>query len=91
MGAFDSTNVTIQMTNVNDVPVFDNLPEVFTIEENSAAYTTLSPSTSYASDEDGNEISYSLTYNENDAFVIDATYGTLSASRSFNFEEKSAY
>lgn len=91
MGAFDSTNVTIQMTNVNDVPVFDNLPEVFTIEENSAAYTALSPSTSYASDEDGNEISYSLTYNENDAFVIDATYGTLSASRSFNFEEKSAY
>ena len=81
-----TAQITINVTDVNEAPIIN--AQIFSIEENAAAGTTVG--TAAATDEDsGDEMTFSITSgNTDDAFQIDAASGeiTVKTSALLDFE-----
>ena len=79
-------NIRIYVVNVNDPPVL--LPQIFTIRENQAPGQIASPAMAGATDEDGDDITFSLQRNDGGVFEIvdNKLRTTLLGSQSIDFE-----
>ncbi len=92
-GGTSSIAVTVNLTDVNDAPVFDEGDGATrSIPENSPAGTGVgAPLT--ATDQDGDTLTYTLTGDDAAFFDIDADTGQLSAREgvAYDYETKSTY
>src|SRR5690554_38403 len=82
---FDTTTVLIELIDINEAPIVKNVE--FTINENNEANDTLG--TIKASDVDaGTVLTYSISGEGSEYFVIDATTGQLSVNNTvFDYED----
>ena len=88
----DTITVTINVTDVNEKPVFDATPPVeYEIVENTDADTNIDAALS-ASDEDQNEtLTYGLTGTDAASFDIDTTSGQVKTKAYLDHETKETY
>ena len=87
----DTIDVTINVTNVNDVPVFtEGSSTTRTIAENTASGVSISSAVS-ATDEDSNTLRYRLIGTDAAAFSIVSTSGQLQTKAALDYETKSSY
>ncbi|EZH74240.1 hypothetical protein ATO12_15350 [Aquimarina atlantica] len=87
-----SAQVTINVTNVNEAPIFGANSTTFTAVENIAETVVIG--TLSATDEDGDVVSYRLANNVNsDNFEIDTNSGEISlkSGGSLDFETRTSY
>ena len=87
-----SAEITINVTDVNEAPVFGNNSTTFTAAENIAE--TVIIGTLSATDPDGDAVSYRLTNNvHSDNFEIDVNSGEISlkSGGSLDFETRTSY
>ena len=103
-GASDSTDVTINILDINDnaviiiigpgngnsAPSFGAASAVRSVAENSASGTPIGSAVA-ATDADGNTLSYSLSGADAGSFTINASSGQLSTSSSLDYETKATY
>ncbi|XP_048729056.1 cadherin EGF LAG seven-pass G-type receptor 2-like isoform X2 [Ostrea edulis] len=85
----------VQLTNLNNVPSFTNLPATISVNENTASGTVLYTLTSYDADA-GATLSYSMTVTPPaDAgkftFATNTLQLSLTAGQSFDYETRSSY
>ena len=87
----DTIAVTINVTDVNEKPVFaDDAPITQTVAENTAADTNIgSPYT--ATDDDQDTLTYSLGGTDAASFAIDDLTGQLKTKADLNYEAASSY
>ncbi|MBA2115045.1 hypothetical protein HOV93_22170 [Planctomycetes bacterium FF15] len=97
-GLVTTQNITINLSDVNEAPVFDEDSYTLTIEENSADGVELTGGPIVATDEDaddqGTNLTYSITGGNGAAlFDIDATSGivTVKAGALLDYETTSSY
>ena len=85
-------DVTIEVTDLNEKPVFDATPPVgYEIEENTAADTPIDAALS-ATDEDQDEtLTYGLTGTDAASFDIDTTSGLIKTKADLDHESKETY
>ncbi len=87
-----SAQITINVTNVNEAPIFNNNSTTFSTPENIAE--TVIIGTLSATDEDGDAVSYRLANNvHSDNFEIDTNSGEISlkSGGSLDFETRTSY
>ena len=84
-----STNVTINVTDVNEAPVFGADSLAFSVNENLS--TTEVILDAYATDQDGDSLTYGLSGTDSDKFMIDPATGEVRFNESPNHEAKSSY
>ena len=91
-GGTATINVTIDVTNVNEAPVFaDGTSTTRTIAENAGANINIG-NTVAATDVDGDTLTYTLDRNPDAAsFDIESTTGQLKTKAALDFETKSSY
>ena len=91
-GGTATINVTIDVTNVNEAPVFaDGTSTTRTIAENAGANINIG-NTVAATDVDGDTLTYTLGGNPDAAsFDIESTTGQLKTKATLDFETKSSY
>ena len=86
-----SITVTINVTDVNDVPVFtDGTSATRTIAENTASGTNIGTAIP-ATDQDGDDLTYTLGGTDSASFSIVSASGQLQTSAALNYENKSSY
>lgn len=81
--------LTITINNVNDKPVFVNTPYNITINENTAAATSVLQVT--ATDQDSDSITYSFVGMTSSDFTIHSSSGQISTSVKMDYEKTVAY
>ena len=87
----DTITVTINISNLNEAPVFAaGSSTTHTVAENTAAGENIGSPVS-ATDDDGDTLSYSLSGTDASSFSIDSTIGQLKTGAALNFEDKSSY
>ena len=87
----DTITVTINISNLNEAPVFAaGSSTTHTVAENTAAGENIGSPVS-ATDNDGDTLSYSLSGTDAASFSIDSTIGQLKTGAALNFEDKSSY
>ena len=87
----DTITVTINISNLNEAPVFAaGSSTTHTVAENTAAGENIGSPVS-ATDNDGDTLSYSLSGTDASSFSIDSTIGQLKTGAALNFEDKSSY
>ena len=87
----DTIAVTINITDVNEAPVFaDGSTTTRTIAENTAANENIGTSVS-ADDPENNTLTYSLSGTDAASFDIDTTSGQLKTNAALDYETKNAY
>ncbi|MCG9127098.1 cadherin domain-containing protein, partial [Candidatus Poribacteria bacterium] len=83
-------NVTINVTDVNEAPVFSSESIVLSIAENTAPGVAVgSPVT--ATDDDGDILTYSLSRTDAQSFYIVNTTGQIQTDASLDYETKNSY
>ena len=83
--------VTINVTDVNEKPVFaDDAPTIQTVAENTAADTNIG-SAYTATDDDGDTLTYSLGGANAGSFAIDDSTGQLKTNADLDYEDDSSY
>ena len=83
--------VTINVTDVNEKPVFaDDAPITQTVAENTAADTNIG-SAYTATDDDGDTLTYSLGGANAASFAIDDSTGQLKTNADLDYEDDSSY
>lgn len=91
-GSLSSTQtVTLNVTNVNEAPVFSATTRTTTVAENVAAGTALFTAGGAVDPDAGATVTYSLTGTDAAAFAVNATTGAVTFVASPNFEAKSSY
>ena len=87
----DTITVTINISNVNEAPVFAvGSSTTHTVAENTAAGENIGSPVS-ATDDDGDTLSCSLSGTDAGKFSIDSTNGQLQTSAALDYETKSSY
>ncbi len=86
----DTINITINVSDVNDAPVFANDSTTRSIDENTAADTNIGDPVS-ATDEDGDTLTYSLSGTDAADFNLDDSSGQLSTKKVLDYETKTSY
>ncbi len=90
-GGTASITVTINITNVNEAPVFaDGSSTTRSIAENTSADTNIG-SPIAATDPDNNTLTYSLGGTDAASFSLNTTTGQLQTSAALDYEAKSSY
>ncbi len=90
-GASANIDVTINVTDANDAPVFsDGTSTTLSIAENTAAGSNIGTPFA-ATDDEGHTITYSLGGTDSGAFGITSSSGQLQTSASLNYERKNSY
>ena len=91
-GGTDTSVVTINITNVNEAPEFDDgSTTTRTIAENTAADVNIGNGVS-ATDQDANDtVTYTLGGTDAASFSIDSTSGQLKTKAALDYETKSSY
>ena len=95
-GGIDSITVTINITDVdetpsNSSPIFDEGSSTSrSVQENTSSGVDIGSAVS-ATDDDGDDLSYSLGGTDAALFSIDASTGQLSTSSSLNYETEDSY
>ena len=86
----DNINVTITVTDGNDIPEFSSETATLSIAENTVANTNIgSPIT--ATDQDDEPITYLLGQSDASAFTINAKTGQIKTKASLDHETKATY
>ena len=87
----DTITVTINISNVNEAPVFAvGSSTTHTVAENTAAGENIGSPVS-ATDDDGDTLSYSLSGTDAGKFSIDSTNGQLRTNAPLDYETKTSY
>ncbi len=86
----DSIGVTINVTDVNEAPVFEEDTVTHTIEENTAANTNIGTVIT-ATDPDGDDLTYTLGGTDAASFNIGSTNGQLRTKDALDYETKRTY
>ncbi len=90
-GGTDSIDVTINLSNVNDAPVFtEDTSTTRSIAENTAANQNIGTPVG-ATDQDDTSLTYSLTGTDAAAFDIDDSSGQIKTKDPLDFETKPTY
>ncbi len=90
-GGSDSITVTINVTNVNETPVFtDGVSTTRTIAENVNAGINIGSAVA-ATDVDGDTLTYSLSGTNAASFDIESTTGQLKTKAALDYETKASY
>ena len=91
-GGSDSITVTINVTNVNEAPVFtDGDNTTRSIAENTALGQNIGTAISATDVDSGNTLTYTLGGTDADSFGIVSTSGQLQTSAALDYESKSSY
>ena len=86
-----SITVTINVIDANDAPVFtDGTSATRTIAENTASGTNIGTAIP-ATDQDGDDLTYTLGGTDEASFSIVSTSGQLQTSAALNYENRSSY
>ncbi|GMI07720.1 hypothetical protein TrVE_jg4996 [Triparma verrucosa] len=89
--------ITVVLTNVNDAPFWESdMPTTFTINENSSPNFEAADVSPYATDDDKDDLSFSIIQNDQtesgeDAFTIEELSGKIRTTDKFDFEVKATY
>ncbi len=86
----DTISVTINVTDVNEAPVYASNSITLTIAENTAASVNIGSVVS-ATDDDGDTLSYSLSGTDAASFDIVSTSGQLQTKAALDYETKTSY
>ena len=87
----DSIDVTINVTDANEAPVFEaNAPTALNVVENTAAGVDIGTPVT-AIDPEGNTVTYSLDDGDGAAFEIDDTSGQIKTKDALDRETKDSY
>ncbi|MCG9126313.1 cadherin domain-containing protein, partial [Candidatus Poribacteria bacterium] len=86
----DTISITINVTDVNEAPVFASNSATRSIDENTAADTNIGNAIT-ASDDDGDTLTYTLSGTDAASFAIDSTSGQLSTKTALDYEVKKSY
>ena len=90
-GGSDSITVTINVTDVNEAPVFsDGASTTRSIAENTAAGQDIGTAVG-ATDPENNSLTYSLSGTDSASFAIVTTSGQLQTKAALDYENKSSY
>ena len=90
-GGSDSITVTINVTDVNEAPVFsDGASTTRSIAENTGAGQNIGSAVG-AEDPENNSLSYSLGGTDKDSFAIVTSSGQLQTKAALDYETKSSY
>ncbi|MCG9128915.1 cadherin domain-containing protein, partial [Candidatus Poribacteria bacterium] len=86
----DTISITINVTDVNEAPVFASNSATRSIDENTAADTNIGDAIT-AMDDDGDTLTYTLGGTDAASFGIDSTSGQLSTKSALDYEVKRSY
>ena len=90
-GGSDSITVTINVTDVNEAPVFsDGTSTTRSIAENTAAGQNIGSAVG-ATDPENNSLTYSLSGTDSASFAIVSSSGQLQTKSALDYENKSSY
>ena len=90
-GGSDSITVTINITNVNEAPIFsDGASTTREVAENTGSGVDIGTAIS-ATDPENDDLTYSLGGTDVDSFSINGANGQLSTKSALNFETKNTY
>ena len=90
-GGTDEIPVTINITDVNEAPVFsDTSPTNRSVSENLVSGTVVGIPVS-ATDEDDDILEYSLSGTDADSFSVDSSSGQIRTSERLNYESRDTY
>ena len=91
-GGTDSISVTINVSDVNEAPVFDDGETTSrSIAENSAVDVNIGAAVKATDPDDGAELTYTLGGSDAASFAIDVKTGQLKTKAMLDFEEKQTY
>ena len=91
-GGSDAIDVTIDVTNVNEAPVFsEGARATRSVTENTVAGTNIGAAISATDPDSGDTLTYSLRRDDRDAFEIDPNTGQLQTRAALDYETKNAY
>ncbi|GMH50640.1 hypothetical protein TL16_g00832 [Triparma laevis f. inornata] len=97
-GGLDANReITVVLTNVNDAPYWQsNMTTTFTIDENKNANSEVADVSAYATDEDKDDLSFSIIQNDltesgDEAFTIEELSGKIRTTDKFDYEVKATY
>ncbi len=91
-GGSDSINVTINVTDVNEAPVFsDGASTTRSIAENTAAGQNIGTAVGATDVDSGTSLTYSLGGTDATSFAIVTSSGQLQTKAALNYETKSRY
>ena len=91
-GGTDTIAVTINVTNVNEEPAFDDQsPTTRSIAENTAANTNIGGVVGATDPDDGDTLTYSLGGTDAASFDIDTSNGQLKTKAALDKETKASY
>ncbi len=86
-----SITVTVNVTNVNEVPVFkEGSSTTRSVDENAESRVDIGSAIT-ATDPEGGTVTYSLGGIDANAFIIDSSAGSLKTSAALDYETKSSY
>ena len=89
-GGTDTINVTISVTDVNEAPMFADETAESSVDENTAEDMAIGDPFA-ATDDDGDEVSYTLGGTDRASFAIDAMTGQLMTMAMLDHETKASY
>ena len=91
-GLSDTIDVTINVTNVNEEPVFATNTATLEVPENTAADMAIGEAFPEATDPDaGDSLTYSLGGDDKDSFDFDAATRQIKTKAALDYEDKSSY
>ena len=91
-GGTNSIDVTINVTDVNEAPIFRPSGRVtLSVAENAAWRTNIGAPFQATDPDSGDTVTYSLQRGDKDAFRIDANTGQLRTHGALDYETKSSY
>ena len=86
----DTIDVTINVTDVNEAPVFADDSTTLSVAENTAASTNIGSAIT-ATDPDGDDLTYSLEGSDAASFDIVSTTGQLKTKAALDYEDETSY
>ena len=91
-GGSDAIDVTINVTNVNEAPVFtQGTRATLAVAENTAPGTNIGVAFTATDPDNGDILTYSLRRSDKDSFSIDPNTGQLQTRAALDYETKSSY
>ena len=90
-GESNSINVTINVTDVGEKPVFAPGGVTLTVAENTASGTNIGDPITATDPDSGDTLTYSLQRGDADSFRIDANTGQVRTHAALDYETKDAY
>ena len=91
-GGSNAIDVTINVTDVNELPVLsEGASATRTIAENTAPGTNIGPAFTATDPDSGDTLTYSLRRGDREAFQIDPNTGQVQTRAALDYETKNAY